>query len=85
MADNETSGYSEQVLRNDEAMRQAPAPSAAESPELRYARQTRNAVVFIAVLAGIGAVLALIGVIVLAHELSVLDQLSNNSTNPLGG
>jgi hypothetical protein len=85
MAENETSGYSQQALNNDLAMRQASAPSAPESAELRYARQTRNAVVFIAVIAGIGAVLALIGVIVLAHEISVLDQLSNNSTNPLGG
>jgi hypothetical protein len=54
---------------------------AAEPLEMQYARHTRNAVVFIAVLAGIAAVITLVGVIITAVQVSNLSrdfgQLSN--------
>jgi hypothetical protein len=69
-------------------------PSPKEPPELRYARQTRNAAVFIAVLAGIAAATTLIGVIIMGVELHSLSNivigpstsgsncLSQGGTNP---
>jgi hypothetical protein len=50
-----------------------------EDLALTYARQTRNAVVFIAWVVGIVLVLSLIGVIVTAHDLSQLSNAINNS------
>jgi hypothetical protein len=53
--------------------------AAAESPELSYLRQTRNATVFIAVVVGIVCVLTLVGAIVVGV------QLSNLNANLRGG
>jgi ABC-type Fe3+ transport system permease subunit len=47
--------------------------SRAESPELKYLRETRNAAVFIAIVAGIVCVLALVGSIVVGVQLSHLN------------
>ena len=55
-------------------------PSPKEPPELRYARQTRNAAVFIAVLAGIAAATTLIGVIIMGVELHSLSNTVNGSS-----
>jgi hypothetical protein len=57
-------------------------PPPKEPPELRYARQTRNAAVFIAVLAGIAAVVIFIGVIIVGAQLRALSHtVSGTSTS----
>lgn len=55
-------------------------PPPKEPPELRYARQTRNAAVFIAVLAGISAVAILIGVIIVGVQLRSLSNTVNGTS-----
>jgi hypothetical protein len=46
---------------------------------VRYARQTRNATTFVAVLVGVLALLALIGVIVTAVEIAHIQNALNNA------
>jgi hypothetical protein len=48
---------------------------------LRYARETRNAVTFIAVVVGIVAALSLIGVIIVGVQLAHLNSELNNAIN----
>jgi hypothetical protein len=55
-------------------------PPPEEPPELRYARQTRNSAVFIAVLAGIAAVVILIGVIIVGVQLRSLSNIVNGTS-----
>lgn len=59
----------------------AMAAKAAEPPELTYMRQTRNAVVFVAVIVGIVCALSLIGAIVVGSQLSKM----NSQLSQLGG
>lgn len=59
----------------------AMAAKASEPPELTYMRQTRNAVVFIAVIVGIVCALSLIGAIVVGSQLSKM----NSQLSQLGG
>jgi hypothetical protein len=57
-------------------------PPPKEPPELRYARQTRNAAVFIAVLAGIAAIVILIGVTIVGVQLrSLSNTVKGTSTS----
>ena len=71
------------------APQRPPMPSRAQPEDLAltYARQTRNAAVFIAWVVGIVMVLSLIGVIVTANELSHLTNAINNggSSNCIPG
>jgi hypothetical protein len=55
-------------------------PPPKEPPELRYARHTRNAAVFIAVLAGITGVAILIGVIIVGVQLRSLSNTVNGTS-----
>ena len=48
--------------------------SSAETPELKYMRETRNAAVFIAVVVGIVATLSLIATIIVGVQLSKLNN-----------
>ena len=61
-----------------QAQRDYRAARAAEPPELKFMRETRNAVVFIAWVVGLAAVISLIVGIVVAVQISkVNSQLSN--------
>ncbi len=63
---------------------QAP-PAVTEPPELCYARQTRNGVLFIAVIAGTVAVITLVGVIIAGVQLASLrHSLDSVSTSTSG-
>jgi hypothetical protein len=68
-------------LNEPAATTQSPALATSEPPERRYARQTRNATVFIAILAGIAAVITLVGVIIAGVELNSLSHALNGVTN----
>jgi len=65
--------------REDYAINAQPRP--AEPPELKYMRETRNAVNFIAIIVGIVATLALIGTIIAGVQLARL----NHDLNSIGG
>lgn len=68
------------LTREEYAIRRQ-AARAAETPELKYMRETRNAAVFIAVIVGIVATLSLIATIIVGVQLSNLDH----DLNSIGG
>lgn len=85
MTDTTASGSSVEEGRATAIHSAQAAPAAVgsvETPELRYMRQTRTAVVFIAVVVGIVCVLSLVGAIVMGVQLAKVNtQLSNLSGN----
>jgi hypothetical protein len=70
------------TTRGEHAAATPARAAAAETPELKYLRETRNATVFIAVVVGIVCVMALIGSIVVGVQLS---HLNANLTSGTGG
>lgn len=69
------------VLTRDQYAILRRAARDAETPELRYMRETRNAVTFIAVIVGIVAALALIATIIVGVQLGKL----NSDLNGISG
>jgi hypothetical protein len=68
--------------RSAGAAHSAGTTGADEPIELKYARQTRNAATFLAVLAGVIAAVALVGAIVAGVQLAKInDQLSGGGTS----
>lgn len=63
---------------------QLAAPKAAEDPREKYARHTRNAVVFIAVVVGISVLFAVIWGLIVGVDLIGLSHSLNGTVNGTG-